>query len=211
MCFVIYTNAFISYSLKIFPVADGEAKSTASSRSTAAERTGRYKSLLTDYFALPRHPYLNEVNWINARAGILSEFEKILHNVPNTTMEIQDFHTSISFVPNIATEIKGKNIIVTFAGRNRGKAGDEILVIGAHYDSDASVLISIDDNGSGVVAMLEIARGLADAIVNRKAVLVNTIMFVAFDIQNVSKQSYLTLRKKKRDKCLNYLFILTGV
>lgn len=196
LCY-IHQRFYFLYSLKIFPVADGEAKSTASSRSTAAERTGRYKSLLTDYFALPRHPYLNEVNWINARAGILSEFQKILHNVPNTTMEIQDFQTSISFVPNIATEIKGKNIIVTFAGRNRGKAGDEILVIGAHYDSDASVLISIDDNGSGVVAMLEIARGLADAIVNRKAVLVNTIMFVAFDIQNVSKQSYLILRKTR--------------
>lgn len=116
----------------------------------------------------------------------MSEFEKILYNVPNTTMEIQDFRTTISFVPNIATDIKGKNIIVTFAGRNRGKATDEILVIGAHYDSDASVLISIDDNGSGVVAMLEIARGLADAIVKRKAVLLNTIIFVAFDVQNVS-------------------------
>lgn len=177
---------FFPFVFKNLPVADGEAKSTTSSRSTSTERTDRYKSLLTDYFASPRHPYLNEANWLNARSGIMSEFEKILYNVPNTTMEIQDFHTTISFVPNIATDIKGKNIIVTFAGRNRGKATDEILVIGAHYDSDASVLISIDDNGSGVVAMLEIARGLADAIVKRKAVLLNTIIFVAFDVQNVS-------------------------
>lgn len=102
-------------------------------------------------------------------------------------MEIQDFQTEISFVPNISTDIKGQNIIVTFSGKNRRKATDEILVIGAHYDSEASPLISIDDNGSGVVAMLEVARGLADAIVNRKAILLNTIMFVAFDIQNVMK------------------------
>ncbi|KZS20474.1 Uncharacterized protein APZ42_012860 [Daphnia magna] len=163
---------------------DGQAKSAASSRSIASERIGRYKSLLTEHFALPRHPYLNEVNWIKARSAIVEEFQKILHNVPNVTMEIQDFQTEISFVPNISTDIKGQNIIVTFSGKNRRKATDEILVIGAHYDSEASPLISIDDNGSGVVAMLEVARGLADAIVNRKAILLNTIMFVAFDIQN---------------------------
>lgn len=145
----------------------------------------------------------------------MSEFEKILYDVPNTTMEIQDFHTTISFVPNIATDIKGKNIIVTFAGRNRGKATDEILVIGAHYDSDASVLISIDDNGSGVVAMLEIARGLADAIVKRKAVLLNTIIFVAFDVQNVSttyfyKNILITINRKYK-YFYNVLFFSTGV
>ena len=98
-------------------------------------------------------------------------------------MEIQNFISEMSFSPNTATQLKGQNIIVTFAGRNRRTVKDEILVIGAHYDSDSLPLLSIDDNGSGVVAMLEVARGLADAIVNRKAILHNTVVFVAFDIQ----------------------------
>lgn len=146
------------------------------------DRVTRYKSLLLDYFATPRHPYYNGDNCARARAGIVSEFEKILHNVPNTTMEIQPFETAMN-IESGQINVKGQNIIVTFGGRNRRTARDSILVIGAHYDSDQSPLLTIDDNGSGVVAMLEVARELADAIVNRKAVLHNTIIFVAFDIQ----------------------------
>ena len=76
--------------------------------------------------------------------------------------------------------------MVTFEGSNRiGEgAGDQVLVIGAHYDSDSSTL-GIDDNGSGVVAMLEVARALADAIVRRKASLLNSVIFVAFDHQKL--------------------------
>lgn len=168
---------------KSFPVAAAQGAKSSSSRSTTTERIGRYKNLLVDYFALPRHPFLAEENWLRARSGIVSEFEKIIHNVPNVTMEIQNFRSEMSFSPNTATPLNGQNIVVTFQGRNRRTVKDEILVIGAHYDSDFSPLLSIDDNGSGVVAMLEVARGLADAIVNRKAVLHNTIIFVAFDLQ----------------------------
>lgn len=38
-------------------------------------------------------------------------------------------------------------------------------------------------NRSGVVAMLEVARGVADALRQKKAKLINTIIFVAFDVQ----------------------------
>lgn len=147
------------------------------------DRVDRYKSLLLDYFATPRHPFHNGENLARARTAIVSEFEKILYNVPNATMEIQQFETAVSVESRPSVDIHGENIIVTFAGRNRRTAKDSILVIGAHYDSDRSPLLTIDDNGSGVVAMLEVARELADAILNRKAVLHNTIIFVAFDIQ----------------------------
>ena len=113
----------------------------------------------------------------------MSEFQKIVHNVPNAAMEIQNFKTELTFAPGKTTEFSGQNIIVTFKGRNWQNGTDQILVIGAHYDSDASPLFCIDDNGSGVVAMLEVARQLSSAIVDRKAVLHNTVIFVAFDFQ----------------------------
>ena len=151
--------------------------------STANERMDRYRSLLLEYFDAPRHPFINEDNWLYARTGIINELERILFKVPNVTMEIQDFHTDILYKPNEPTTIDGKNIIVTFNGRNRGTAGDEILLVGSHYDSDNTGPLSLNDDGSGVVAMLEVVRGLSDAIVNKRAILLNTVIFVAFDVQ----------------------------
>jgi Zn-dependent M28 family amino/carboxypeptidase len=79
--------------------------------------------------------------------------------------------------------LEGKNIIVTFHGRNRGTLSDNILLVGAHYDSENSMLQSVNDNGSGMVAMLECVRNLVDAIVNQRLELLNSVIFVAFDVQ----------------------------
>ena len=152
-------------------------------KSTASERMSRYRSLLLEYFETPRHPSINEDNWLNARSGIIIELDEILDQVPNVVMEVQGFETEILYRPNESTTVKGRNIVVTFNGLNRGKDRDEILLIGSHYDSDNSITRSLNDNGSGVVAMIEIIRNLADAIVNERAVLLNTVIFVAFDVQ----------------------------
>lgn len=63
-----------------------------------------------------------------------------------------------------------RNIVVNIYGRQRR---DEIIIIGAHYDT---VWLSpgADDNASGVAALLEIARGL------RQQRFPKTIRFVAF-------------------------------
>ena len=151
-------------------------------RSTANERMDRYRTLLLEYFDAPRHPFTNEDNWLYARQGVIKELKQIIEKVPNVTMEVQDFHTDILNESN-ELMVEGKNIIVTFHGRNRGTSNDEILLVGSHYDSDNTGPLSLNDNGSGVVAMLEVVRGLADAIVNKRAVLLNTVIFVAFDVQ----------------------------
>lgn len=143
----------------------------------------RYKKLLVDSFSLPRHPFYNGDNLASTRNAIVAEFEKIIYKVPNVSMEMQSFKAEISIQSSPAIDVHGKNIIVTFGGVHRGTSKDQVLVIGAHYDSDRSPLLTVDDNGSGVVAMLETARELADAIVKRKAILYGTIIFVAFDVQ----------------------------
>lgn len=63
-----------------------------------------------------------------------------------------------------------RNLIAEYPGTSRS---DEIIVIGAHYDSVVGSP-GADDNGSGVAAMLELARLLKSYTFKR------TIRFVAF-------------------------------
>ena len=74
----------------------------------------------------------------------------------------------------------GTNVIGIRDGLQRGAPQDQVLVIGAHYDTVPSTL-GVDDNLSGVVATIEIARRLRNTKLN------TTIIFVAFDLEeNVS-------------------------
>ena len=143
----------------------------------------RYRSLLLKYFATPRHPLINEKKWLSTSTGIAKELEKILFNVPNVTVELQDFDTEILYKQPESTTLTGQNIIVTFHGRNQGTKNDEILLVGAHYDSDSSRLVAMNDNGSGVVAILECIQSLSDQIINKRTILMNTVIFVLFDVQ----------------------------
>ena len=143
----------------------------------------RYRTLILEYFATPRHPLINEKKWLSTRTGIAKELEKILFNVPNVTVEKQEFKTEILYKRPESTRLKGQNIIVTFHGRNQGTKNDEILLVGAHYDSDSSRLVAMNDNGSGVVAILECIHSLSDQIINKRTILMNTVIFVLFDVQ----------------------------
>ncbi|MDD5634074.1 MAG: M20/M25/M40 family metallo-hydrolase, partial [Candidatus Omnitrophica bacterium] len=62
-----------------------------------------------------------------------------------------------------------KNIIVTKDGNKRP---DEIIILGAHYDSKNNP--GADDNASAIAGLLEIARALKDTKTDR------TIKFIAF-------------------------------
>ena len=152
-------------------------------RSTLEERTTRYRSLLLEYFDWPRHPLVNNWHWLYVRKGLINKLEQIINKVPTATLDTHDFHTEILYMQNQTTLLDGQNIIVTFRGRNHGTVLDDILLFGAHYDSENSRLQSVNDNGSGVVAILECVRSLSDAIVNQRAILLNTVIFVLFDVQ----------------------------
>ncbi len=85
------------------------AKSTTSNfvsgKSIPNERQSRYKTLLLDYFSTPRHPLVNEESWLRTRQGVITEFEKMLHDVPNATLEIQDFITQVLYQPNFPSQV----------------------------------------------------------------------------------------------------------
>jgi len=91
-----------------------------------------------------------------AAAFIESEFASYGYGVSN-----QVYAADRVAVRNIEVELPGS------------KCPDEIVVIGAHYDS-VSGSPGANDNGSGVAALLELARALAGEQLGR------TVRFVAF-------------------------------
>ena len=104
-----------------------------------------------------------------SREGII---EKLSHYTLETTS--QEFFAKDS----AGVVVQGVNVIGVIPGKNRNKPGDEIVLIGAHYDTDSNSP-GVDDNGSGVVSMLEVARLLSPHMGS----LSKTVMFVAFDLE----------------------------
>lgn len=75
---------------------------------------------------------------------------------------------------------KGMNLIGVVPGRFRDVPGkDQIILIGAHYDTVSSSA-GIDDNASGVIVLLELGR-----ILMNQRQLNHTVMFVAFDLEEL--------------------------
>lgn len=75
---------------------------------------------------------------------------------------------------------KGTNLIGILPGRYRDVVGkDQIILVGAHYDT-VSTSAGIDDNASGMVVLLELAR-----ILMNQGQLNHTVMFVGFDLEEL--------------------------
>lgn len=87
---------------------------------------------------------------------------------------LEELGWEVSFQPFQGPTGAERNVVATKVGSIRP---DEIVVMGAHYDStapDASDAPGADDNASGVAAMLEAAEALADYDLDR------TVKLVAF-------------------------------
>ena len=59
----------------------------------------------------------------------------------------------------------GTNILGVLPGRMWGRAGDRVLVVGAHWDTVTNTG-GLDDNGSGVAAMLELGKHYLTTVLN---------------------------------------------
>ena len=58
-------------------------------------------------------------------------------------------------------DLEGSNLLCFFPGENWGTSKDNITMVIAHWDTVANSP-GFDDNGSGMAAMIEIARALGD-------------------------------------------------
>ena len=83
-----------------------------------------------------------------------------------------------------------------------GTSGDNILVVGAHWDTVQNTG-GLDDNGSGVSALLELARALNHG----KCVAKFTIILVAFDLEEFASQGSLVF---VQDFLMESVMNLTG-
>lgn len=100
---------------------------------------------------------------------------------------------------------KYKNLIATIEGKT-----DEVIVIGAHYDT-VEGCPGADDNGTGVVSILELARLLKDIPLNK------TIRFVAFTNEEnpfflsnlMGSQVYARHCRKNKDKIAGMIAVET--
>ena len=81
---------------------------------------------------------------------------------------------------------QGTNMIGILPGKFWGTSKDQILVVGAHWDTVENTG-GLDDNGSGVAALLEIARALKHG----NCALTYSVVFVAFDLEEYGSQGSL--------------------
>jgi hypothetical protein len=79
---------------------------------------------------------------------------------------------------------KGVNVIGVLPGKKRVNNEynkDKIILIGAHYDT-VKTTSGVDDNGSGMVALLEVLKLFNDNGI-KNGTLEHTVMLVAFDLE----------------------------
>ncbi len=99
--------------------------------------------------------------------------------------------------------LKARNII----GKIEGERDDELIIVGAHYDHmgkyNGQVFNGADDNGSGTVAVMSIARACMAAGVKPK----RTIIFACWDGEerSLAGSTYFVDNFKNIDKTMVYI------
>ena len=98
----------------------------------------------------------------------------------------QTFKPQQMLNPNEDNVPKGHNMIGILPGEMWGTPQDRILVVGGHWDTVKNTG-GLDDNGSGVAAILELARALYHGKCNPKY----SVILVAFDLEEFGSQGSL--------------------
>lgn len=77
----------------------------------------------------------------------------------------------------------GANVFGILPGTLWGTSRDRLVIIGAHWDT-MDKTDGYNDNGSGVAAVLEVARQIVESHCRPK----NTIIFATFDLEEMGGQ-----------------------
>lgn len=130
-------------------------------------------TLINSVMSTPRDFFFNDT----VRASVVRYLTDKMRNfglvTGNQMFDPQEFYAVFDgHVPN------GTNVIGILPGELWGTKEDEILIIGAHWDT-YPLSNGMDDNGSGVTALMEVARALTEGSCRPR----NSIIFVAFDLE----------------------------
>ncbi|XP_042896988.1 uncharacterized protein [Parasteatoda tepidariorum] len=168
------------------------------------------RSMIENMFSFPREHIINPESKEKVREDIINKFRNF-----GLQVWTQNFTTPLMPSANGTEETnEGVNLIGVIPGSQRGRLDDEIVLVGAHYDTvpDSN---GVDDNGSGLAVMLEVARIITEA----RCRLNHTLMFVAFDHEengamgsNYFVDHYLIPEELKRARArFQGAFILDGI
>ena len=117
---------------------------------------------------------------------------------PSQGAELRDLLETDDVTVNIRLEAGGisSHVIASRKPKNKNKSTDEVLIIGAHYDSVYGAP-GANDNGSSVVVMLELARVFANYPIDRE------LRFMAFGAEEGGGGSFRyveSLSQEEKDK-----------
>jgi len=137
--------------------------------------------MLENAFTLPRHSQRNATLADSIGQYIMRKFGRIGLLTGTQVFFPSQFHSM--FWEDGEDIGEGSNIIGIYPGEMFGTHQDKIVVVGAHWDT-TGFTDGYNDNGSGVAAMIEVARALAGAGCR----LQYSVLFVAFDKEEVGSQ-----------------------
>merc|ERR1711892_1292411 len=137
--------------------------------------------MLENAFTLPRHSQRNASLADSIGQYIMRKFGKIGLLTGTQVFHPTQFHSMFWEEGEDISE--GSNIIGIYPGDMFGTHEDKIVVVGAHWDT-TGFTDGYNDNGSGVAAMIEVARALAASGCRLKY----SVLFVAFDKEEVGSQ-----------------------
>ncbi|XP_052249141.1 uncharacterized protein YfbL-like isoform X2 [Dreissena polymorpha] len=129
---------------------------------THAANLDYLRSTLTNYFSDTRHHAVKPEYKQRTATFIHDEFIR--------------FGLETTYHNFVFDGVEYANIIGVLKGDNFGTYDDQIIGVGAHYDT-VNVTKGVDDNGSGSAALLEVARQMTSLESKRK----HTVIFTAFD------------------------------
>ncbi|XP_066284612.1 uncharacterized protein [Branchiostoma lanceolatum] len=144
------------------------SSSTGSCGLFPSTTTENLRSLLTDHFSENRHHVTN-------LAGKRAAADYI-----HATLKSYGMQIFVDYFDTEYSEYKGQNIIGIWRGSNPEGHGqtDKPVILGANYDT-CRKNPGVDDNGSGLAALMEAAR----VITSQPCIPNYSVVFVAFDLQ----------------------------
>lgn len=157
---------------------EGQKKSENNRRARALSPMKVSKSnlehLFTTVFNVPRNIVADVQNYTAVRTFVRETFESL--GLVVTEHQFATYETDFLY----GEQLMGTNVVAMLPGTRWGTSADLPVVVGAHMDT-VEGSPGMDDNGSGMAAMLETARILTTA----GCAFDNTIVFVAFDLEEI--------------------------
>jgi len=137
--------------------------------------------MLENTFTLPRHSERNSTLTDSIGQYIVRKFGRL--GLLTGTQIFFPSQFRQMFWDQDETIAAGSNLIGIYPGENFGTYKDKLVVVGAHWDT-TGFTDGYNDNGSGVSAMIEVARALVESGCRLKY----SVIFVAFDKEEVGSQ-----------------------